>query len=146
MNRGSGQSFGGKKDYWGDALSGLETAKQERIRRALLGSQVFTSWPDIIAELCRREQDGHPEKERKLRFAGHDIDLRKMMQSWARFLERIKQVGDIAVNVDPVHAGLAWAAIRIILTVCSFGFNLTSTIADVLGSDASTLTGRDRVK
>jgi hypothetical protein len=34
------------------------------------------------------------------------------------WLDRFKQVGDIAVNVDPIHAGLSWAGIRLLLEVC----------------------------
>lgn len=31
------------------------------------------------------------------------------------WLDRFKQVGDIAVNADPIHAGLPWAGIRLLL-------------------------------
>jgi len=34
------------------------------------------------------------------------------------WLDRFKQVGDIAVNADPIHAGLPWAGIRLLLEVC----------------------------
>src|SRR6266536_317393 len=40
-----------------------------------------------------------------------------MMDSWTEFLDKIKQIGDVAVNADPIHAGLPWAAVRFILTV-----------------------------
>ena len=33
------------------------------------------------------------------------------------WLDRFKQVGDIAVNADPIHAGLPWAGIRLLLEV-----------------------------
>lgn len=67
--------------------------------------------------MCGREQVGLQTKERKLRFAGREIDLRKMMDSWTEFLDKIKQIGDVAANADPIHAGLPWAAVRFILTV-----------------------------
>ena len=35
------------------------------------------------------------------------------------WLDRLKKVGDIAVNVDPMHAGLPWAGIRLLLGVRS---------------------------
>jgi hypothetical protein len=109
-----------RKDYWGEALSSLEKHKQGRIKQELLNKEdltSLTSWPDIIAGMCRREQVGLQTKERKLRFAGREIDLRKMMDSWTEFLDKIKQIGDVAVDADPSHAGLPWAAVRFILTV-----------------------------
>lgn len=117
MHLGAGQPVAGKKDYWGDALSSLEKHKQSRIKQELLNKEDLTSWPDIIAGICRREKDGRQAKERKLRFAGREIDLRKMMDSWTEFLDKIKQIGDVAANADPIHAGLPWAAVRFILTV-----------------------------
>lgn len=32
-------------------------------------------------------------------------------------LDRFKQVGDVASNADPVHVGLSWARIRLLLEV-----------------------------
>ena len=37
------------------------------------------------------------------------------------WLDRFKSVGDIAVNVDPIHAGLPWAAIRLLLEIPHHG-------------------------
>jgi len=117
MHPGAGQQFVGRNTYWVDALSTLETDKRDRIKQELLDKEDLTSWPDSIAEICRREQDGRRAKERKLRFAGREIDLRKTMDSWIKFLDKIKQVGDVAVNADPIHTALPWAAVRFILTV-----------------------------
>ena len=105
------------RDYWRQALSELDTNKKDRISREWHEKDKLTSWPDILAEVCRREQDGCRTKERKLRFAGQEINLRNMMDTWVRFLDRIKHIGDIAVNADPIHAGLPWAAVRFLLTV-----------------------------
>ena len=33
------------------------------------------------------------------------------------FLDRFKNVGDIAVDADPIHAGLPWAGVRLMLEV-----------------------------
>nr|POE76720.1 hypothetical protein CFP56_75884 [Quercus suber] len=35
-----------------------------------------------------------------------------------RWLDRFKSVGDIVANADPVHVGLPWAGIRMLLEVC----------------------------
>jgi ankyrin repeat domain-containing protein 50 len=33
------------------------------------------------------------------------------------WLDRFKSMGDIAVNADPIHTGLPWAGIRLLLEV-----------------------------
>nr|POF14168.1 hypothetical protein CFP56_03192 [Quercus suber] len=38
-----------------------------------------------------------------------------------RWLDRFKSVGDVIANVDPVHVGLPWAGIRILLEVMLAG-------------------------
>jgi hypothetical protein len=34
------------------------------------------------------------------------------------WLDKFKQVGDVAVNFDPHHAALPWAGVRLMLEVC----------------------------
>ncbi|KAM0169115.1 hypothetical protein ACHAPF_010301 [Botrytis cinerea] len=43
--------------------------------------------------------------------------LRDEAEKVLRGLRKFKEVGDIIVNVDPLHAGLPWAAIRLLLEV-----------------------------
>jgi hypothetical protein len=50
-------------------------------------------------------------------FGGHTVTLREEADKVLLWLDRFKQVGDIAVNVDPIHAGLPWAGIRLLLEV-----------------------------
>ncbi|PMD32025.1 hypothetical protein L207DRAFT_572327 [Hyaloscypha variabilis F] len=114
MQPGAGQQLGGRKDYWGDALASLEKRRQDRIKQELLCKEDPISWPDVISQICR-EQNGHQTRERKLRFAGREIDLRKMMDSWSEFLDKMRQVGNATIDVNHIHAGLPWAAVRLIL-------------------------------
>lgn len=50
-------------------------------------------------------------------FRGQIVKLRDEADSVVLWLDRFKQVGDIAVNADPIHAGLPWAGIRFLLEV-----------------------------
>jgi hypothetical protein len=50
-------------------------------------------------------------------FGGHTVTLREEADKVLLWLDRFKQVGDIAVNADPIHAGLPWAGIRLLLEV-----------------------------
>lgn len=48
---------------------------------------------------------------------GHEIILKDQADKVVYWLDRFKAVGDVAVNADPVHAGLPWAGIRLLLEV-----------------------------
>jgi hypothetical protein len=56
-------------------------------------------------------------KRWELEFKGHKLSLRKLADAICSSLDKFKQIGDIAVNVDPLHAGLPWAGIRLLLQV-----------------------------
>jgi len=58
---------------------------------------------------------------------GHIVRLGDEADKVVRWLDRFKQVGDIAVNADPMHAGLPWVGIRFLLEVQNiylFNFSL----------------------
>lgn len=50
-------------------------------------------------------------------FAGRAVTLEDEADKVVHWLNRFKCVGDVVVNVDPVHAGLPWAGIRFLLEV-----------------------------
>jgi hypothetical protein len=50
-------------------------------------------------------------------FYGRTVILREKADNIVKWLDRFKQVGDVASNVDPVHIGLPWAGIRFLLEV-----------------------------
>ena len=45
--------------------------------------------------------------------------IRDVFDKIVRWIDVFKQVGDIAVQYDPAHAALPWAAIRLVLQVYS---------------------------
>lgn len=49
--------------------------------------------------------------------AGRKLVLREEAEKTIGWLDRFKAVGDIAANVDPVHFGLPWAGVRLLLEV-----------------------------
>lgn len=51
--------------------------------------------------------------------SGETVILRDVFDKIIRWIDIFKQVGDIAVQYDPVHTALPWAGIRFVLQVCS---------------------------
>ena len=54
---------------------------------------------------------------------GHTVRLGDEADKVVRWLDRFKQVGDIAANADAIHAGFPWAAIRFLLEVQNISLN-----------------------
>lgn len=50
-------------------------------------------------------------------FRGRRVFLRDEADKVLLWLDRFKSVGDVAANADPIHVGLPWAGIRMILKV-----------------------------
>lgn len=50
---------------------------------------------------------------------GGVIIVRDVLEKVAHWIKRFLQVGDVIVNYDPGHTALPWAAVRLILQVCS---------------------------
>ena len=67
---------------------------------------------------ARQKQAICQAKRRTFTFRGHTVVLREKADKIVKWLDRFKQVGDVASNADPVHVGLPWAGIRLLLEVC----------------------------
>ena len=65
----------------------------------------------------RQKQAICQSKRWSVTFRGHTIVLREKADNIVKWLDRFKQVGDVASNVDPMHVGLPWAGIRLLLEV-----------------------------
>jgi hypothetical protein len=91
--------------------------------RATVEEHVLTTVGDIDSALrvaFNAAQDKQllcEDKRWMFTFRGHTVRLRDEADNVMLWLDRFKQVGDIAANADPIHAGLPWAGIRLLLQV-----------------------------
>jgi len=53
----------------------------------------------------------------KFRLGDKEIDVQAKADRLVGWITKFKEVGDIAVQYDPVHAALLWAGVRFILMV-----------------------------
>ena len=51
---------------------------------------------------------------------GEDVVLRDLFEKMAKWVNKFKEVGDVAAQYDPAHAALPWAGVRFLLQVSSF--------------------------
>jgi hypothetical protein len=75
---------------------------------------------DILSQLqsyAAEKQRIAAEKAWKLDFGGRRIVLRDVANKIAVWINAFKQVGDAVAGLDPAHAALPWAAIKLLLQV-----------------------------
>jgi hypothetical protein len=91
--------------------------------RATIEEHIIATADDIISAVgkalnaAQKKQNLCENKRWTFTFGGHTVTLREEADKVLLWLDRFKQVGDIAVNADPIHAGLPWAGIRLLLEV-----------------------------
>ena len=50
---------------------------------------------------------------------GRTYKIFGLLNNVTKWVERFKSIGDIIVQYDPIHSALPWAAVRMLLQVCS---------------------------
>ena len=88
---------------------------------------------NILKDLQRLTEDAQATSiERRWRFrrpgrAGETVILRDLFSKVVAWINRFKEIGDIVVQYDPIHAALPWAGVRFLLQMAvgdinKFGF------------------------
>ena len=76
---------------------------------------------DVLQKLlatAKQAEEENAAKPYKLKLGDQEIDVREKAQAFMGWLNKFKEIGDIVVQYDPVHAALPWAGVRLILMVC----------------------------
>ena len=74
---------------------------------------------DLHALTEKSKQECINKRWKYTRKSGETVILRDVFDKIIRWMDIFKQVGDVAVQYDPVHAALPWAGIRFVLQVRS---------------------------
>jgi hypothetical protein len=91
--------------------------------RVTIEEHIIATTDDIISAVekalnaAQMKQNLCENKRWTFTIGGHIVTLREEADKVLLWLDRFKQVGDIAMNADPIHAGLPWAGIRLLLEI-----------------------------
>lgn len=106
------------RNLWLEAFQALSIEDQDALR-AIRSSN--TSTQSVVVEdlidLVEKRRQAWEEKSYSFQFQGKKMIIGDMMGKAVFWLNKFKDVGDIAVNFDPVHASLPWAGVRFLLQV-----------------------------
>ncbi|KAK3619916.1 hypothetical protein LTR22_025802 [Elasticomyces elasticus] len=101
-----------------DALEALDREDRETIRTLLPATaiRIDTAFDEVHSS-ARELQQRCASKSWYWSYNGRLIYVHDQVDKVVQLLDKLKSVGDIVANVDPVHIGLPWAGIRTILEV-----------------------------
>ena len=106
-------------DIWKNVLEKL--SEQDRVTLDVLNlsrtSDITVAVKQALDAAEQKQRDCNQKGWICTTFAGHTIIWGEQFDKIVQWLDRFKSVGDVAVNANPVYAGLPWAAIRFLLEV-----------------------------
>lgn len=103
------------RDLWADALQKLPDEEKEIILQTCSTSKL-----DLLQDLwsaADQKREDCENRQVKFEFNGRQISLRDVTDKIIRWVNKFKEIGDVVVNFDPVHAALPWAGVRLLLQV-----------------------------
>lgn len=102
-------------DLWADAADQLSDEEKQHIN---------FNQPDKLRILVELRADAELSKQisidkrwKFIRKSGETVIIRDVFEKIIRWVDTFKQIGDIAVQYDAVHASLPWAGIRLLLQI-----------------------------
>ena len=100
---------------WAQALQALHPEDKQQISSFQYDhTQVLN---DVLAEAQAKRDETLRKRWRFKKSDGSIIILRDVFEKVVHWISSFARVMDVAVNADPVHAGLPWAAVRFLLKV-----------------------------
>jgi tRNA G37 N-methylase Trm5 len=88
-----------------------------------------------LVEATRKSRDVCQQNRLKVKFRGKEIIVRDVADKILVWIEKFKKIGDIAVQHDSGHAALPWAAVRLVLQVCSLQLDVRIPDNSKMGTD-----------
>lgn len=103
-------------DLWAAALNTL--SEEDRKSVAFDGLPKLEVLSDLEQLVASTKESSIKKRWRFHRSgSGQTVILRDLFSKIAVWIDRFKEVGDIVVQFDPVHAALPWAGVRFLLQV-----------------------------
>ena len=107
------------------ALCGLTSDDRRTIEQHITSSSATTDTTLLgILNTAKAKREQWESKRWIFTIGDRLVAPRIEVDKFIGFVDRIKAVGDVASNADPIHIGLPWAGVRLLLEVESKPGNL----------------------
>ena len=104
-----------RPSLWDVALSKVPEQEQKDLRSGLNSRGSFEI-NDLTTAVDRLQQQVLSERWH-VKLGHRELELRHVLNSIVSWVKKFIAIGDIAVQYDPAHAALPWAALRFVLQV-----------------------------
>jgi hypothetical protein len=112
-----------KKDYWQLALNELKTDKDFPENALAAVQQAAAQGGSNISEqlliATERSRTALLKRQWKIEIGNKEIVIREQLEKILKAVQVFKDLGSAATSIDPVHAGLPWAGLCLLMQVCS---------------------------
>ncbi|PCH02638.1 Hypothetical protein PENO1_036910 [Penicillium occitanis (nom. inval.)] len=71
----------------------------------------------ILEDIESQIEAGKRKQWRFRKSNGDEVTIREVLEKVAKWVNKFKEIGDVVVQYDPVHAALPWAALRFFLMI-----------------------------
>ncbi len=105
-----------RHDLWSRAVAELNEKEKQNIDFDCPDKLNVLS--DLLALTDQARQDCISKRWKYTRKSGESVILMDLFAKVIKWIDLFKQVGNAAVQYDPVHAALPWAGVRFLLQVC----------------------------
>ena len=113
-------SSGGSNDLWNKAYDKLPNEFKQHLGVNIPdANQAKLETLQDVLKLAKEAKEAKMANGRKLKWGDKEIDVEGTVDRLVGWITKFKEIGDIAVQYDPVHAALPWAGVRSILLVRS---------------------------
>ncbi|EXJ95094.1 hypothetical protein A1O1_00213 [Capronia coronata CBS 617.96] len=112
----SGTSIVGAQSFEDRVFLCLSQQEQDTIRQYTVSNAADINTIVRQALTATRQKQAICQSKRwTFQFGGQSVVLQKKADNIVSWLDRFKAVGDVVSNADPIHVGLPWAGIRLLL-------------------------------
>lgn len=127
------------QNLWNEALQTLDEEDRTRYDQILVkGSGHRDVLEDVLGATLEKKEECK-KKRWKVLIGGKTIILRDLLEKVAVWVNKFIAVGDGAVQYDPGHAALPWAAIRFILRATINEVEIFGAVLQVVETISNTL-------
>ena len=120
----------GHSDLWGLAYKQLLTENEPLVRHykkvlktaATVSDDSAADIQEQIHAVLVLKRKQVLQKQWRLQWGNKSIKVRTQIDRIVKIIGAFKEAGSVAVNADPLHAGLPWAGICFLLAVSVLGF------------------------
>ncbi|KAF4832769.1 hypothetical protein CGCTS75_v004426 [Colletotrichum tropicale] len=125
-------------NLWDVARKRLTNTEEAQLAKAAVDNNTLSQQ---LLELVQVKQQQYMDRRWKFRRPnGEVVVIRDVFEKVVRWLQRFKEVGDVATQYDPAHAALPWAGVRMLLQIAINDAESLGSIAEGIETVSSLIT------